>query len=1512
MKKEFNNISVDNKGAVNLVLILVIASILVIAGGYIFYNNQRVKETREIQLHLSTIADYKTKEIERWLSDNFYQSVAIFFNQHFVNHFNDWQQDRNNETKKHEILSLLEYERKNKKLRVALISDIEGNTILSSNNKKEIFDTHELTYLKKSVTEQTPVFTNLYRCKIDNEIHIATYIPLVQKINNISTVFAVVVFDIDPHTTLYPLIQKWPQESETSEAQIVRKEGNYVLFLNELRFTKRSALKFRIPLSKKDAPAVMAVNNIEGIVEGKDYRGEEVLAVIKKISRSDWHLITKVDKKEIYQSLTEKALFITALVIAFLMVIIIGAFYYSKKTKTDYYKKLYESEKEKLLIKKSHEELINHANDIILLTDASGKIIEANKKAVTTYGYTLQELKNLNIKNLHPRETQSKFEIENAKTKTGDGNVYETTHLTKSGQSVPVEVSSIFIVINDTGYVQSIIRDISERKYAEEKIRQTSKLLENIIDGTQDAIFIKDKDGKYILVNKAASEFARKPIEEIIGKDDSHLFTEGIDSILENDRKVLQEGITIKTEETLVCNGIRRTFDVIKFPWKDSNNNIIGIIGIDRDVTEKQEMVEQLRESENHYRNLFNNNPHPMWVYNLKTLQFLEVNDAAVDLYGYSKDEFLSKTIKDIRPKEDIEKLLENVRSSNKLLANNIDHSGNWRHIKKDGTIIDVDITSHHINYNSYDGKLVLVNDITERLAAERKLIESEERYRRFFEEDLTGDYVTTPDGKILMCNQAFVDIMGCRSIDDLKNKNAYDFYFYKNDRDKFIEELKKNGKLILRENTLRACDGRIIHVVENVLADLDDNGELVQIFGYMFDITQRVKALESLKKSEERYKYLAENITDVVWIFDINSYKLSFISPSVKKLRGYSVDEALEKSLEEALTPESVKLVQELLPKRIASYLSGIPDVPQINEIQEYRKDGSIVNVEVSTSLLGDEKTGLKILGVSRDITERKLAEEQKKLNERRLESLIKINEHNAVTEKELLNYTLEEAINLTSSKIGYIYFYDEATKLFTLNSWSKDVMPLCGILEQQTVHELDKTGIWGEAVRQRKEIIINDFQLANPDKKGYPEGHLELSRFLTIPVIVDEKIVAVVGVADKETDYDSPDVRQLKLLMDSAWKIVQKKRAEHEILTLSKAIEQSPASIIITDLDGKIEFVNKKFTDVTGYSADEVKGKNPSLLQSGFTPKSTYKELWETLKAGKIWSGELLNKKKDGSLYWENVVISPVKNKNIFKYIAVKLDITSQKKMLYELIEAKEKAERSDKLKSEFLAQVSHEIRTPLNAILSYSNLLQDDLLDRDITDENTTESLAGIQFAGKRIIRTIDLILNMSELNTGSYKISPKNIKLLKDLLDHIVFEYQAIAKEKNLEFCITKKTIDDRVFGDEYSISQIFINLIDNAIKYTNHGYVKINLYHDNHYDLVVEIEDSGIGMSKEFMAVMFEPFSQEDQGYSRRFEGNGLGLALVKKYCELNNVKIDIESEKNKGTTFRLTFPIKTS
>jgi GAF domain-containing protein len=178
--------------------------------------------------------------------------------------------------------------------------------------------------------------------------------------------------------------------------------------------------------------------------------------------------------------------------------------------------------------------------------------------------------------------------------------------------------------------------------------------------------------------------------------------------------------------------------------------------------------------------------------------------------------------------------------------------------------------------------------------------------------------------------------------------------------------------------------------------------------------------------------------------------------------------------------------------------------------------------------------------------------------LSEERYLRLMSILRYEAKDLQDLLDYALHEAILLTKSKLGYIYFYSEATKQFTINSWSKDVMQECTITNPQTVYEMEKTGLWGEVVRQRKSIIINDFQAPNPLKKGYPEGHAPLTCFLTIPIFDHQEIIAVVGLANKETAYTEEDLKQLELFMAAVWLIVEQKKLEATLEDKTKELEK------------------------------------------------------------------------------------------------------------------------------------------------------------------------------------------------------------------------------------------------------------------------------------------------------------------------------------------------------------------
>ena len=369
----------------------------------------------------------------------------------------------------------------------------------------------------------------------------------------------------------------------------------------------------------------------------------------------------------------------------------------------------------------------------------------------------------------------------------------------------------------------------------------------------------------------------------------------------------------------------------------------------------------------------------------------------------------------------------------------------------------------------------------------------------------------------------------------------------------------------------------------------------------------------------------------------------------------------------------------------------------------------------------------------------------------------------------------------------------------------------------------------------------------------------------------------------------------------------ITERVKIENSLRKLSKAVEQSSASVLVTDIDGNIEYVNPTFTQITGYERNEALNNNPRFLKSNLTSIEHYKEMWDTIKSGNNWKGEILNKRKNGELYWEYNTISPIKNETgeITHFVAVKEDVTEQKKMIEELQTAKVAAEKANKLKTEFLAQISHEIRTPVNILLSFSNLVWEEAKDKVSKDLKDNYEL--INRAGNRITRTIDLILNLAQIQIGTYEILPKKINVCKHFTKMILpeYEYKSNSKGLKLNFKCSAKNLF--VESDEYMFDQIFTNLLDNAIKYTEEGSIDVIIDKNGEDIVCIDVVDTGIGISKEYLPNLFELFSQEEQGYTRKFEGNGLGLALVKNYCELNNANISVESQKGIGSKFRVAF-----
>ena len=280
------------------------------------------------------------------------------------------------------------------------------------------------------------------------------------------------------------------------------------------------------------------------------------------------------------------------------------------------------------------------------------------------------------------------------------------------------------------------------------------------------------------------------------------------------------------------------------------------------------------------------------------------------------------------------------------------------------------------------------------------------------------------------------------------------------------------------------------------------------------------------------------------------------------------------------------------------------------------------------------------------------------------------------------------------------------------------------------------------------------------------------------------------------------------------------------------------------------------------------------------------------------------------NGSYYWENFLDSFLMAGIVFPILyyffllPLTLEIKERKKIQVALEEAKEEAELSDRLKTEFLAQMSHEVRTPINVLVNYSRLIKEEL-DIPIGSE-LSNYFDELEIGSNRLIRTIESILYMSQLQIGAYKPTFTNVEL-KEILIQKVKKLERFAREKDLQIKLGISEIDYFLTADKFGIEQIFQHLIENAINFTFHGFIEITLTKDDKQKIIFSITDTGIGISKDFLSKMFLPFTQEQHGYTRKFEGNGLGLALVKGFCEINKISINVDSKKGKGSTFTLIF-----
>ncbi len=394
---------------------------------------------------------------------------------------------------------------------------------------------------------------------------------------------------------------------------------------------------------------------------------------------------------------------------------------------------------------------------------------------------------------------------------------------------------------------------------------------------------------------------------------------------------------------------------------------------------------------------------------------------------------------------------------------------------------------------------------------------------------------------------------------------------------------------------------------------------------------------------------------------------------------------------------------------------------------------------------------------------------------------------------------------------------------------------------------------------------------------------------------------------------------------LMEDAHAAQLRAEASAEALRkLSMAVEQSPESIVITDRDARITYVNESFVRQTGYGRAEAIGKNPRVLQSGRTPAETYETLWATLTRGEPWKGEFINQRKDGSEYVEFAVVAPIRQPNgeITHYVAVKEDVTEKKRLgaeldgyrhhleqlvverTDELNKARAQAEEANRAKSAFLANMSHEIRTPMNAILGFTHLLR-----RDARSSLDTDRLDKINDAARHLLSVINDILDLSKIEAGKIELESHDFAL-DAVLDHVASLIGDGAAAKGLTVRIDRDHVPSWLRGDLTRLRQGLLNFAGNAVKFTERGGITLRarqLESQGTRCLVrFEVEDTGIGIAPEVLPRLFRAFEQADATTTRKFGGTGLGLAITRRLAHMMGGDAGAESTLGSGSRFWFT------
>ena len=1038
--------------------------------------------------------------------------------------------------------------------------------------------------------------------------------------------------------------------------------------------------------------------------------------------------------------------------------------------------------------------------------------------------------------------------------------------------------------------------------------KATSLLPEEVIryylDLLAESICLFSLDGIVEYCNPAHQKMLGYTADELIGlsyRDLPYLspeFAERSEKLLE---KIKSEGHLEGIESRVTRKDGTVIWMETKVTLLKKGQKAFAIQTVTRDISERIEAEQSILEGAKNTRQLFEGIIDPLLIHRIPDRgpgTILECNKSACDYSGYSKEELLGTDITNFSiPGESgpDEKKIRQLMSGKPALFD--------QYIKcKDGILKAAEVHNQVIDYRGEKVIMASVRDISQ-----RKKEQEEMKMHLMFEQivsKVSSRFVNVPDdqidGGIERSLQEVSEFIGAargamylmtdqRTTLSISHEWCYDPAF---SQKKIVQNLPVE-MFSFSATTLTQLDDVIINSPDDLpdgatgenqwfdkygfhalffvpiisedtlVGTLGFSGEpdknhqwptqYSNLLRYIAIILYNAITRKELYQKQRLTQFTLNNYSDCVYWLDPD-IKVIDVNPSATRMLGYSREEFLSMhafDFDPQFPKDNIEWFWNKLKESTGKTMESI----------HRKKTGESIPVEISASHIEFEGSEYVVAFV-RDITERKEAEL----------AILK---------------SQEEYKNIFENVMDIFY---EASLDGKLVNVTPSVERITKYRREDLIGQPMVIFYYNPEVREpllkelREKGQIRDFQLNVKDIDGSP-----------VPCSLNSRIIC---------DENGQPERIVGSLSD----LRHSKKAESQIRQLSSALEQSPVSVIITDTEARIIYINQTFSQFSGLDPEQIIGTKPNEITRGQIQVESFKDLWVTVRAGKIWKGEMEYTMRDGKKVWISITVSPIfdENENISNFVGILEEITERKIYEQDLRRAKEEAEKSDRLKSAFLANMSHEIRTPMNAILGFSSLLKEE----DLEIEQSNYYIDIINSKGKDLMRIISDIIDISRIEAGDLLVRMEPVEIFEFMRD-IYDEYREdtqIKTRPNLQFRLHIPEADQAltVTTDPARLKQVFTNLIHNAIKFTPDGYIEIgfNLVDENGIRLFVR--DTGIGIPPEKQKLIFERFRQIDESHTREFGGTGLGLAICKNLVEKMGSKLVVKSLEGQGSDFQFT------